>query len=147
MQQNRESASMDRRKAELSEPTLNDIKASGSPSEDADIVLQLFFPFREKLSSYRGYKILGDNGLGQCHRSVIISKNRYGIANQVINFGFWGSVGWFNELPTPDQIVDYTFFTKEENNIPCKIKKAVRQQPTFEDKVQKEPNKEIIFEF
>ena len=42
MQQNRESSSMDRRKAELSEPGLNDIKDSGAPSQDSDIVIQLF---------------------------------------------------------------------------------------------------------
>lgn len=94
MQQNRESSSVERRKLDLSEPGLNDLKDSGSPSQDSDVVLQLFFPFREKLATYRGYKIVGDNALGQVHRSVIISKNRYGIANQVINLGFYGSVGW-----------------------------------------------------
>ena len=93
MQQNRESASMDRRKADLSEPTLNDIKASGSPAEDCDVAIQMFYPFREKLVSYRGYRIIGDDALKHNHRSVIITKNRYGIANQAINCGFWGSVG------------------------------------------------------
>ena len=93
MQQNRESSSMDRRKADLSEPTLNDIKTSGSPSEDVDCAIQMFFPFREKLVSYRGYRIIGEDALKQNHRSILITKNRYGVANQVINCGFWGSVG------------------------------------------------------
>jgi replicative DNA helicase len=88
MQQNIESSSKDRRKADMSEPGLNDLKDSGSPSQDADIVLQLFFPFREKLKTYRGFKVLDDDGIGQALRSVIISKNRYGIANQVICLGF-----------------------------------------------------------
>lgn len=88
MQQNRESASMDRRKADLSEPTLNDIKASGAPAEDCDVAIQMFYPFREKLVSYRGYRIIGDDALKGWHRSVIINKNRYGVANQVINCGF-----------------------------------------------------------
>ena len=98
MQQNRESSSMDRRKADLSEPGLNDLKDSSTPAQDADVVLQLFYPFREKLTSYRGYPILGDNGFKNTFRSIITSKNRYGVANQVIGCAFYGSVGWFKEL-------------------------------------------------
>ena len=127
MQQNRESSSMDRRKADLSEPGLNDLKDSGSPSQDSDVVMQLFFPFREKLATYRGYRILGDNALGQVHRSVILSKNRYGIANQVINLGFYGSVGWWIQLPAPDQITNYTLYHCEYNNIPCKTREIKRE--------------------
>lgn len=88
MQQNRESSSMDRRKADLSEPTLNDVKATGAVAEDSDAVIQMFFPFREKLVSYRGYRIIGEDALKQNHRSILITKNRYGVANQVINCGF-----------------------------------------------------------
>ena len=90
---------------------------SGNPSQDADCVLQLFYPFREKLSSYRGYKVLGEDGMKGVLRSVIISKNRYGVANQVICLGFWGSVGWWKELPQPDEIKDFTFFLDERKNI------------------------------
>lgn len=93
MQQNRDSTSMDRRKADLSEPGLNDIKSTGNVGQDSDVVIQLFYPFREKLATYRGYKILGDYGLGRYHRSIIISKQRYGVADQVININFFGSVG------------------------------------------------------
>lgn len=137
MQQNRESSSMDRRKADLSEPGLNDLKETGTTSEDADVVLQLFFPFREKLSTYRGYKILND-GLKQNHRSIIISKNRYGIANQVINLSFYGSVGWFNELPAPDQITDYSIYLTEQGNIPCKIKQETTDEVSKDDVQEKQ---------
>ena len=151
MQQNRESSSMDRRKADLSEPTLNDIKATGSCAEDADCVLQMFYPFREKLVTYRGYRIIGDNALKQNHRSVIISKNRYGIANQVINCGFWGSVGWFTELPEPEQIKDYSIYQNEQQNIPCKnnviIQSLSQNTNKIEDPVQKEPQKELNYHF
>ena len=120
------------------------ILLSGSPSQDSDVVMQLFFPFREKLTSYRGYRILGDNSLGQVHRSVILSKNRYGIANQVINLGFYGSVGWWKELPTPDQIIDYTQFQSEYNNIPCKTRQEIK-----DDSIPKriEQKKTITFSF
>ena len=43
MQQNRESSSMDRRKADLSEPGLNDIMASSAPVNDSDVTLQIFY--------------------------------------------------------------------------------------------------------
>lgn len=74
-QQNRESSSMERRKADMSEPGLTDLRDTSATSQDADVVLQLFFPFREKLTSYRGYKILGDDGFKFILRSIIISKN------------------------------------------------------------------------
>jgi len=120
MQQNRESSSMDRRKADLSEPGLNDTKDSGSPVQDADVVLQIFYPAREKLTSYRDYKILGENGMRDTFRSIIISKNRYGIANQVIGCGFYGQVGWFKELPPGREIVDFRCYMDIANNIPNK---------------------------
>lgn len=133
MQQNRESSSMERRKADLSEPGLNDLKDSGNPSQDADVVLQLFFPFREKLSTYRGFKVLGDDGIGQSLRSTIISKNRYGIANQVICNGFWGSVGWFTELPDPKSITDFSKFKTERGNIPCKLAQEKEDDSTVDE--------------
>lgn len=141
MQQNRESSSMDRRKADLSEPGLNDLKESGTPSEDADVVLQLFFPFKEKLTTYRGYKILGEDALKQNHRSIIISKNRYGIANQVINLLFYGSVGWFSELPPPESITDYSIYKFEKDNIPCNL--SQKRDSVFTNKT----DKELIYEF
>ena len=118
---------------------------SGSPSQDADIVLQLFFPFREKLKTYRGFKVLDDDGIGQVLRSVIISKNRYGIANQVICLGFWGSVGWFQELPDPKNITDFTKFKTEQENIPCKICK--KEDETFLEDTEKVEKQKITFSF
>ena len=144
MQQNRESSSMDRRKADLSEPGLNDLKDSSSPSQDADAVIQLFFPFREKLSSYRDYKILGEGGMKQYFRSAIISKNRYGIANQVIGMSFYGSVGWFNELPPGRDITDFTQYCDESTNISCKIQRDI----TVKDEVQsKSESKGLYLKF
>lgn len=122
MQQNRESSSMDRRKADLSEPGLNDLKDSGAMAEDADVVLQIFHPFREKLTSYRDYTILGKDGLNDVFRSLIVTKNRYGIANKVIGMSFYGAVGWWNELPPGKDILDFTVYIDPFSNIPCKLK-------------------------
>lgn len=145
MQQNRDSSSMERRKADLSEPTLNDLKDSGNPAQDSDITLQLYFPFREKLSTYRGFKVLGDDGIGEALRSTIITKNRYGIANKVICNGFWGSVGWFNELPEPATITDFSKYRIEAGNIPCKRKKATAEAKDISKELEtKQP---ITFSF
>ena len=74
MQQNRDSTGMDRRKAGLDEPGLNDIKQSGGVGEASDCVMQVYYPFRDKITTYRGYKLLGDDGIGRYHRSIIVSK-------------------------------------------------------------------------
>lgn len=146
MQQNRESSSMDRRKADLSEPGLSDLKDTGSPAQDADVVLQLFFPFREKLSTYRDYKILGDHGMKQYFRSVIISKNRYGIANNVIGMAFYGSVGWFKELKPGKDITDFRQYCDESTNIPYKNKQ--KEDLDIKDSNQsKSEKKELILKF
>ena len=122
MQHNRESSSMDRRKADLNEPTLSDLKDTGSPSEDADVVIQLFYPYREKLTTYRDYKILSKGGLGDVFRSLIITKNRYGIANKVIGAAFYGSIGWWNELPPGADIENFSDYVDDFENVPCKLK-------------------------
>lgn len=147
MQQNRDSTSMDRRKADLSEPGLNDIKSTGNVGQDSDVVIQLFYPFREKLASYRGYKILGDYGLGRYHRSIIISKQRYGVADQVININFFGSVGWWKCLPDPEEISDYAKFRTEVGNIPCKKRTEIKETKDDSTSKQVENKQPIIFNF
>ena len=57
MQTNRGATSMDRRKEGLSEFKLEDLKESGTPADDSNVVLAIFNPSREKLASYRGYKV------------------------------------------------------------------------------------------
>lgn len=117
MQQNRESSSMDRRKADLSEPGLNDVRDSSGPTNDADVVLQIFYPSREKLPTYRGYDVLGPNGLKSMLRSIIVTKNRYGIADKVVPCTFYGIVGWWKELPEPDQMESIENYRNLDKNI------------------------------
>ena len=71
-------------------------------------------------------------------------KNRYGIANQVINLGFYGSVGWWIQLPKPDEIIDYTLFQTEQGNIPCK--KETLQKDVASPQ-REETKKTITFSF
>jgi hypothetical protein len=58
IQANREQTTMDRRNANLLEPVLEDIKDSGAPAEDSEIVIGIFNPFKEKLLKHRGLRKL-----------------------------------------------------------------------------------------
>lgn len=110
MQVNRTSSSMDRRNAEMQELQLDDIKDSGTPSEDAEIVLALFNPAREKMSNYRDYKI---KLIKEYFRSILVLKNRYGEADKMVPLNFFGSVGIFRELPPANELSasDYERYT------------------------------------
>jgi replicative DNA helicase len=104
MQINRGASNVERRKLDMQELQLDDLKGSGNPAEDANVVLALFYPFREKMSKYRGYDI---KKLGSNFRSVVILKNRFGSADISDGLGFYGSVGLFKELPKSAEIMDY----------------------------------------
>ena len=100
-QLNRNSANMDRRKAEMQEPELGDLKGSGNTSEDCDLAIALYAPFRVKVNSHVGYKI---DHLRDAYRAAIILKNRYGEVDKMICMNFFGKVGLFRELPPADEI-------------------------------------------
>lgn len=101
LQLNRTSSSMDRRKAELNEIELSDIKDTGGPSEDAEVVLAIFFPWREKLSMYKDYKI---KYLKDRFRAIQILKSRLGEADKSIAINFFGSIGLWQELPAAEEM-------------------------------------------
>lgn len=148
MQQNRDASSIDRRKMDLMEPGLSDLKDSSSMSQDADVVVQIFYPFREKLSTYRDYNILGDNGFKSNFRSLIISKNRYGLANQVLGCAFYGATGWWKDLPPGKDIPDQSIYFDQSKNIPCKIQKQEDLISEDFDSRKEESNKTpITFSF
>jgi hypothetical protein len=51
---------------------------------------------------------------------------------------FYGSVGWFNELPPAEEITDFTKYRYESQNIPCRnTKEIVDEAP--------KPKKELIY--
>lgn len=105
MQANRNSMSPDRHKLGMGTLNLSDLKDSSGPSQDAEIVIGIYNPFRDKIANYRGYDIkqIQDN----C-REILTIKNRYG-ESEVSDFvSFYGKVGIFAELPAPDKIYDYS---------------------------------------
>ena len=107
MQANRDSSSMERRKEGLNNLTINDTKDTGAPSQDAEIIISLFNPFREKLATYHGYEI---RHLQSNFRSISVLKNRYGEADVEDCVAFYGKIGFFKEIPKPDEINDYSKF-------------------------------------
>ena len=111
MQVNRDQTSMDRRNANLLEPTLEDIKDSGAPAEDSEIVIGIFNPFKEKLLKHRNYNI---QSLRDKARFLCLLKNRYGDSEKVVPVSFYGKVNRVQELPElngdDDSNIDYTIF-------------------------------------
>lgn len=83
------------------EPTLDDVKESGRPGEDADNVISLFDPIRFKTndSSYRVDNFLDKTTGGKYFRSVKVLKNTYGEDDVKIGMAFQGATGIFKELP------------------------------------------------
>lgn len=104
MQANRDSMGMERRKQGLNNMRISDVKDSGGPVQDSEIVISIFSPQREKLSKYNKYDI---SILGDKFRSITCIKNRYGESDVEIGVNFFGRCGIWSELPLPDEIYDY----------------------------------------
>lgn len=111
MQANRESSSMDRRKEGMNNLTINDMKDTGAPAQDAEVIISIFSPFREKLKSYRKYDI---TRLESNFRSITVLKNRYGESDVEVGCAFYGKIGYFAEMPKPDEIYDYEKYTNTD---------------------------------
>ena len=101
---NRDSQSMDRRKAGYNMIQQSDLADSSAPAQSAETVLALFHPFREQLSNCCGYDV---TQLTDSLRILQCIKGRYGESDKAIGLVFYGSVGAFKELPPPNQINDY----------------------------------------
>jgi replicative DNA helicase len=93
------------------EPSLDDVKESGRPAEDSDVVISLFQPSRYKTNdaSYNNVsKFISPEG-ADCFRSIKILKNTYGESDLRIGMGFHGSTGTFAELPKPKHMEGFDY--------------------------------------
>lgn len=99
-------------KVDSLEPSLDDVKESGRPGEDSDIVISLFDPLRFKTSdmNYKIDKFVDAATGGNFFRSVKILKNSYGEDSIRVGLAFQGSTGIFKELPKKTDMdnFDYT---------------------------------------
>lgn len=93
------------------EPNLDQVKESGRPAEDSDVVISLFQPSRYKTNdaSYNNVsKFISPEG-ADCFRSIKILKNTYGESDLRIGMGFHGSTGTFKELPKPKHMEGFDY--------------------------------------
>lgn len=141
MQANRESANVERRKLELVEPQRQDVKDSSCMEADSDIMIAVFNPFREKLTSYRGYNI---KALKANFRSIILLKNRYGDGDISIGCNFFGKCNLWKELPRADQIQDYEKFTDINTYKQIKDKEEIEDVEEFKTDMPSMKSIEII---
>ena len=142
MQANREAANVERRKLELVEPQRQDVKDSSCMEADSDIMIAVFNPFREKLTSYRGYNI---KALKAKFRSIILLKNRYGDGDISIGCNFFGKCNLWKELPKADQIQDYEKFTDINTYKQTKDEEEIEDVKEFKSDVPSIKKIEIIF--
>lgn len=107
-QLNRSSSSVERKINGYNLIQLSDFKDASESTDGADVVLSLYYPYREKISRCEGYDIfkIGSPkvGLKDRFRILQILKNRYGTANKNIAYGFYGEIGKFVELPNSDTV-------------------------------------------
>lgn len=88
-------------KLESFEPTIDDIKESGRPGEDSDVVISLFDPIRYRTEDpkYDVHRFVDKNTGAKHFRSIKVLKNTYGEDDIRIGMAFMGSTGIFKELP------------------------------------------------
>jgi replicative DNA helicase len=105
-QLNRNAKSMDRKLNNYELIQLDDFKDTSGTTEGSDVVIALYFPYREKIARCEGYPI--QNILKKRFRLLQILKNRYGQADVNKGLTFHGEMGMFNELPKPTEVGDYS---------------------------------------
>ena len=153
MQENRNSSDMDRRKADLTECSAEDIKDSGNPYNDSEICIGIYYPLKYKIKNHRGYPIIVENnqqgsfiGLRDRYRSAILIKNRLGVSDRLVPLNFFGEIGYFIELPKADSVTnwkDYCYLKDNERN-----KHEQKRDETVKDEIQsKSESKGLYLKF
>lgn len=87
-------------------------KDTSGTTDGAEVVIALYYPFREKIARCEGYPI--QNVLKKRFRLIQVMKNRYGIADISKGVTFYGEIGMFREMPLPEEIADYEPYTSLE---------------------------------
>lgn len=129
-QVNRNAQNIDRRKLGLTELTMADFADSSGTQNAAETIIALNHPFREKLDSCRGYNI---EKLCDRFRLVSILKGRFGQSEVAFGTSFYGEIGFFDELPLPNEMTDEQY------------EEVVKIESIFNKRVEKkedEPKKE-----
>ncbi len=140
---------MDRRKAELTELSDEDIKDSGNPYNDCLVCIGIYHPLKYKIKNHKGYPIIVEIenpapedfiGLRDTYRAAQLIKNRFGQSDKIIPVSFYGEIGYWKELPKAQTIKDFRAFVSLRR-ISQEKKDEASVQPTIEAK------KPITFSF
>ena len=139
MQINRDSGNVERRKQGLNNLTLNDIKDSGNPAQDCEVALSILNPYRDKLASYNKYDIkqLEDN-----FRVITVQKARDGASSVELGVNFFGRIGYWHDLPKPEDINDFGKYTN-----PSYILKAQTEEKEKDKEKDKAVDNSTTFKF
>ena len=148
-QENRNSANMERRKAELTECSSEDLKDSGNPYNDCQICIGVYFPLKHKVKTHKGYPIITEDqngfiGLRDRYRALCLIKNREGVSDRIIPVSFYGELGLFREIPKADEIQMFEDYIYLEGDTPDKSESTTEPVETSE---QKTSNTEFEFNF
>lgn len=137
-QANRGTTDMDRRKAELYEPSRQDLKDSECPYNDSDVCIGIFNPVKIKLKTTRGYPIIiePDGGLRDRYRGLCLIKNRDGDPDRYIAMNFFGEIGYWIQMPKADEISDYEPYMS-----------LVKTEKTKDEVSIKKLDKELVYNF
>ena len=109
-QENRNSASSEKIKADMTDCSLDGLKDSGNTGNDAEICIGVYCHLKFKVKTKSGYPIIcEDNGDGFIGfrdriRFLQIVKNRFGESDRSIASLFYGELGLFEELDKPENI-------------------------------------------
>ncbi len=92
---------VEHQKADAMRPSADGLGINKSTSQDCDLLLGLFSPYRHKLTTWGEYVIATDDptiGLRDNHRELSVIYNRRG-QSIALQLYFDGSVNWMEELP------------------------------------------------
>lgn len=105
---NRGSGSDERLKQDMLEPTEMDFKDTGSLYENAQVVIALYSPVKQKRRTWNKYNV---ENLDQILIGTYLLKSRFGTSNICVATAFYGDCSHYYELPAANQIYDYTKYT------------------------------------
>ena len=99
---------------------LDDFKDTSGTTDGSEVVIALYYPYREKIASIDGHPI--KDVLKSRYRLIQIIKNRYGRSDVNQSVTFHGEIGMFKELPKAQNISNYDkyidlYYKEEELDI------------------------------
>ena len=93
------------------EPTIDDIKESGRPGEDSDVILSVFEPLRYRTTNpfYDAERFKDPQTGAKYFRSLKILKSTFSEDDIGLGMGFMGSTGIFKELPKSKDMEGFAY--------------------------------------